>query len=71
MQAFDLFWLFVLGSGSPKGTLKDTQGSSSPYKSQYTQKQTFPDESRKASSTASHVRTSVVFHELEYFKEFT
>lgn len=61
--------MFVLESGSPKGTLKDNQGSSSPHKSQYMQKQSFPDESRKASSTASHVRTSVVFSELEYFIE--
>lgn len=71
MQATDLFCLSVLGSGSPKGTLRDTQGSSSPYRSQYIQRQTFPNESRKASSTASHVRTSVVFREPKYFKEST
>ncbi|XP_025200985.1 uncharacterized protein LOC112598670 [Melanaphis sacchari] len=44
------------GNGSPKGTLKDSQRSSSPYKNaQYTQKQMFPDESRRASSSVSQV----------------
>uniref|UniRef100_A0A2S2R900 Uncharacterized protein n=1 Tax=Sipha flava TaxID=143950 RepID=A0A2S2R900_9HEMI len=44
------------GSGSPKGTLKDTQRSSSPHKNaQYSQKQGFPDDSRRASSSVSQV----------------
>lgn len=51
-----------LGNGSPKGTLKDTQRSSSPYKNtQYTQKQMFPDESRRASSSVSQVRILFFF----------
>lgn len=51
------------GSGSPKGTLKDAQRSSSSYKNtaQHTQKQTFIDESRRASSSVSQVRTFAVF----------
>lgn len=50
--------IFVLGNGSPKGTLKDSQKNSSPYKNiaQYTPKQTFLDDSRRASSSVSQVR---------------
>jgi len=60
-----------LGNGSPKGTLKDTQKSSSPYKNtQYTQKQMFPDESRRASSSVSQVRTPDILSQFErHFKD--
>lgn len=55
-----------LGNGSPKSTHKDIQKSSSPYKNtQYTQKQMFPDESRRASSSVSQVRAPDILPQYE------
>lgn len=58
----NFYYYFILGSGSPKGTLKNTQRCSSPYKNSpsYTQKQAFPDDSRRASSSVSQVRRIIL-----------